>query len=89
LNIRSARTQTAANCAAHGEYREAAEAFDLGQISPTENASRSSANFEEPSQLAPRCFWDSGCLNTIREHLTLLVGILPGGGIELVGNQIT
>ena len=28
-------------------------------------------------------------VSTIREHLTLLVGILPGGGIELVGNQIT
>ena len=28
-------------------------------------------------------------VSTIREHLTLLVGILPDGGIELVGNQIT
>ena len=28
-------------------------------------------------------------VSTIREHLTLLVGILPGGGIELIGNQIT
>src|SRR5215211_5464669 len=28
-------------------------------------------------------------VSTIREHLTLLVGILPGGGIELISNQIT
>src|SRR5438132_11062635 len=28
-------------------------------------------------------------VSTIHEHLTLLVGILPGGGIELIGNQIT
>ena len=28
-------------------------------------------------------------VSTIREHLTLLVGILPDGGIELIGNQIT